>query len=244
MLEAVFISDLHLHAGQPAISQRFQRLLKWLPAKTRSLYILGDFFHACCGEDGLDAYSLKILEQLKTLTLQGMAIYFMPGNRDFLLGARLIAKYGLFPLKDPSIIKLGEQSILLSHGDRYCTGDKAHQRLMRLTRNNIFPFIFKKLPLSFRQKLVGNLRKMSAENKEKSRSMMDTVEKDLIKAMQNSQTAMIIHGHTHRPAQKVLKDKDRLYQQIILSDWDDNPWVLCYDISVGFYFDQKICAGD
>src|SRR5258708_4351574 len=86
MNDAVFISDLHLNPEQPDILVRFKQLIQWAGKSTRNLYILGDFFHVWAGDDSLDAWSSDIAEQLSWLAQQGVSVFYIHGNRDFLLG--------------------------------------------------------------------------------------------------------------------------------------------------------------
>lgn len=240
MLEAVFISDLHLHPQQPLITLRFNRLIEWVAANAPKLYILGDFFHMWAGDDMRDAWSLKIIEKLRWLAEQGVSIYFMHGNRDFLLGKTFAKLAQVQLLADPTLINLGEQTVLLSHGDRYCLLDKAHQRFRRLTRNRLFKMIFLLLPLAFRLKLVNHVRTTSQNNRTKPAWSMDVVPEALIQQMKQYKTQSIIHGHTHQPGSTTYMSQGQKFTQWVLSDWDDIPQILCYYSSKGFQLEQKI----
>lgn len=242
MLEAVFISDLHLSPSQPAISNRFYQCVHWISTHTRSLYILGDLFDAWPGDDNIDAFSQPIIDALKQLSDKGVKLYFMSGNRDFLLGKGFMQACGMQYLKDPCIVFFDKKPVLLSHGDKYCTKDKGHQWLRRLTRNALFPILFQLLPLSTRQKFVGKVRTFS-QQKSKSMIVMDTVEASLIRVMKAMKTTTIIHGHTHKPGLRQMTEKNQVYTQYVLSDWDDLPLLLCYHKSIGFHF-VKNFSGD
>lgn len=238
MLDAVFISDLHLHPENLVITHRFNQFIDWAATNTLSLYILGDFFHAWAGDDGIDDWSLGIAKRLKWLSQQGVTIYFMHGNRDFLLGRFFAEKSGMTVLPEPSVIELNKTAILLVHGDRYCTKDKAHQWLRRLTRNRFFPRLFLSFPLSLRKKMVMGIRKISQSNRRQPSDNMNVVDKDLLMHMKQHKVTTLIHGHTHQPGLTEHLISGALYQQYILSDWDDSPQLLCYDDSMGFYFEQ------
>ncbi len=138
MNEAVFISDLHLHPDDKNIQNRFNQFISWAQNKTKSIYILGDFVHVWPGDEALDFWANSIIKQLNSLADLGIKLYFMPGNRDFLMGSSFLNKAHMQYLPDPTPISIGETIVLLSHGDRYCTRDKSHQWLRRLTRNDIF----------------------------------------------------------------------------------------------------------
>jgi UDP-2,3-diacylglucosamine hydrolase len=237
MLEAVFISDLHLHPEKAAITQKFMEFMDWVSTRSRALYILGDFFHAWPGDDALDSWSLEIIASLKNVSEKGLSVYFMHGNRDFLVGESLAKKAGMQIIKDPSLINLAGEKILLSHGDRYCTEDKNHQYFRKITRNSIFSWFFMKFPFSFRNKLVMRVRDFSEGNKNKPALIMDIVPAILLKDMKKREVQTIIHGHTHKPGLVEHQDNSTIYKQYVLSDWDDKPIMLCYDFSKGLFFD-------
>lgn len=238
LLEAVFISDLHLHPDNAVITNRLMRFIDWAATHTKSVYILGDFFHVWPGDDALDDWSRSIAQQFAWLAQQGVAVFFMAGNRDFLLGDDFARRAHFTLLQEPCVINLGNDAVLLVHGDRYCTRDKGHQCLRLLTRNRGFCAIFLCLPLKFRLKLVMSVRKHSQSTRHKknqSFAWMDVVPKTLLRHMQQFNVLKLVHGHTHKPGLTTFGEP-AIFEQYVLSDWDDNPLLLCYDSTKGFYF--------
>src|SRR3990167_2959058 len=123
MLTTVFISDLHLHPTRDDLLNKFDIFVAWSQKNTTSIYILGDLFHAWAGDDCIEPWIRKIAEKFKFLANYGIKLYFMPGNRDFLLGRQFAAYSSLNLLPDPTVIELGGELVLLAHGDKYCTLD-------------------------------------------------------------------------------------------------------------------------
>lgn len=236
MIEAVFISDLHLHPQLPEIQARFDAFIQWASQSVQRVYILGDFFHAWAGDDAIDEWSLGIAKQLQALKSQGIKVYYMHGNRDFLLGSAFAKAVGWEMLTEPTLIQLGPERILLAHGDRYCTKDRSHQRFRKLTRNKLFPALFLMLPLDWRKRLVDEVRSQSAKNQTKTRQDMDVVPESFLSEMQAQQTRVLIHGHTHRYGQTTYNVGGEEKRRYVLSDWDDIPELLCYDNTRGLYF--------
>lgn len=241
MLEAVFISDLHLHPDEHLITARFDAFIDWASTNTRSVYILGDFFHVWPGDDGLEPWSKAIADRLSWLAQQNVTIYFMHGNRDFLLGNHFADAAGMSILAEPAIIQLGEHKILLAHGDRYCTNDKGHKWFRRVTRNRWFPTLFLRIPYRLRSKLVGKVRQRSQTNKNKTPFEMDVVVPSMIEHMRQQQVSILIHGHTHKPGLSNYRYNETNFSQYVLSDWDDSPKILCYDKSKSFVFNHIVC---
>lgn len=232
--EAVFISDLHLNPNEPLITQRFVSFIQWAAQQATHVYILGDFFHVWPGDDALDEWSISIANHLASLARIGVRVFIMPGNRDFLLGKHFANLAKITLLNEPSLITLGGQSVLLVHGDRYCTNDTAHQWLRRITRNRLFYTLFKYLPRSFRFKLVARVREHSQFNQTKSVESMAIVKEVMFLHMQQFNVSTIIHGHIHKAGLTIHKGNG--YQQFVLSDWDSTPSILCYNKANGLYF--------
>src|SRR3990167_11020606 len=103
MLETVFISDLHLHPQRHDLLNKFHSFIDSASGhNTTSIYILGDLFHAWAGDDCIEPWIRKIAEKFKFLANYGIKLYFMPGNRDFLLGRQFAAYSSLNLLPDPT----------------------------------------------------------------------------------------------------------------------------------------------
>ncbi|QMT60226.1 UDP-2,3-diacylglucosamine diphosphatase [Legionella sp. PC997] len=236
MIEAVFISDLHLHPENQAIQERFKQFLEWACDSVKNIYILGDFFHAWAGDDTVDDWSRAIASQLYALKKQEINVFYMHGNRDFLLGKNFAKMAGWTILPEPTVIQLGQDKVLLVHGDRYCTKDKAHQRFRFITRNKIFSTLFLSFPLKYRKKLVNQVRYHSEMNQNKSLEEMDVVAEVVVDHMSYYQVKQLIHGHTHKPGISSYQKNSQKLVRYVLSDWDDKPQLLCYDHTKGLYF--------
>ena len=52
-MSVLFISDLHLEAERPDITRAFLHFLSTRARTAEALYILGDFFEAWIGDDGM-----------------------------------------------------------------------------------------------------------------------------------------------------------------------------------------------
>jgi UDP-2,3-diacylglucosamine hydrolase len=231
MNEAVFISDLHLHPDQVDILDKFRKFVSWAAQNTRSLYILGDFLHVWPGDDALDAWTEEIVRLVAGLSEQGIPVFFMAGNRDFLIGSTFLHKAKMQRLADPSLIHLGAQPVLLSHGDAYCTQDTSHQWFRRLTRNAWFRYLFLRLPYSIRQSLVGQVRHYSQHNTRKLPVTLQTVPEAMQQDLRRFAANILIHGHTHQPGLRIHQKGSSSWEEYTLSDWDEIPSILCYNES-------------
>ncbi len=236
MTDIVFISDLHLNPDQPEVTAKFEQFLHWAAHSVKVIYILGDFFHAWPGDDAIDTWCKEIAKKIKRLKSQGVSVYYLHGNRDFLLDKGFAELTGWTMLTEPALIDVGQEKVLLMHGDSYCTKDTSHQRFRRLTRNALFKKLFLLLPFHIRSRLVQTVRRHSQSNTRKPADMMDVVEDAFLKHMQKLKVHTLIHGHTHKPDLHYYESMGHVFKRYVLSDWDDMPSILCYDVSNGFNF--------
>src|SRR5882672_4811503 len=115
MAKTLFISDLHLQVEEPRITDIFLRFLQGQARDAQALYILGDLFEVWVGDDDLSAFNMQIIQALKQATDSGLPIYFMRGNRDFLVGKQFAKRTGVKLLADPTVIDLYGVRTLLMH---------------------------------------------------------------------------------------------------------------------------------
>src|ERR1700733_6760718 len=129
-----FISDLHLSPGSP-LQALFLAFLQGPAREADALYILGDLFDVWLGKEFQPVFNTTIQTALSSLAKEGVSLFFMPGNRDFLVNTDFLKQSRLILLKDPTMISLYGTRILLSHGDSLCTQDKAYQRYRKIVRH-------------------------------------------------------------------------------------------------------------
>ncbi len=227
--KTIFVSDVHLQADEPEITQQFLQLLDHCDQTVDAIYILGDLFEAWIGDDDLTPLHQEMIRALKRKTDHGLPIYFLSGNRDFLIGKKFLQATGCKPLIDETIITLYGTRILLMHGDALCTLDVEYMKARKLMHNCILQKLFLLLPLKFRQKLANNLRNKSEHYKKNiSKEIMDVTQDEVIRVMQKHHVQFLIHGHTHRPAiHQFLLDNINV-ERIVLPAWHGKGAVLCW----------------
>lgn len=218
----LFVSDLHLHPSRPDTVRLFGAFLAG-PARTaRALYVLGDLFDAWAGDDDIaDPFNAEICVALKATTDAGIALFFLPGNRDFLIGEGFLAATGARLLDDETVVDIAGTPTLLLHGDTLCTDDVAYQDFRSLVRNPDWQHEFLAVPLAERKAKIEALRNRSqAAMAEKSATIMDTNNDAVLAAFNRHGALRIIHGHTHRPAlHRYGTDDGRELERWVLPEW-------------------------
>ncbi|HET8706939.1 MAG TPA: UDP-2,3-diacylglucosamine diphosphatase [Pseudomonadales bacterium] len=223
LMNILFISDLHLKAERPDISAAFFAFLRNEAKTADALYILGDFFEVWIGDDDLSDLSLAVADALGQLADAGVQIYFMPGNRDFLLGEAYAARAKMRLIAEPYLLSLESGACLLMHGDTLCTLDTEYLKFRGLVRSSAWQQDFLSKSLNERRAIAKHLRDESqARGQEKAGYIMDVTPEEVERVMQAHRVQTLIHGHTHRPAVHQQATGTRY----VLGDWDKSFWYL------------------
>ncbi|MES2129949.1 MAG: UDP-2,3-diacylglucosamine diphosphatase [Pseudomonadota bacterium] len=211
---ALFISDLHLQPSHPRTCAAFLTFLEERAKAAQSLYLLGDIFEYWAGDDDLaDPFHHTIVQALRAVSDAGVAVYWMAGNRDFLVGAEFAAAAGLSLLDEPHTVDIGGQRLTLVHGDAQCTGDIKYMEFRAMVRQPAWQAQFLAMPLEQRKAIIAGMREGSrAAHSTKSYEIMD-VAPAAIEALASD---TIIHGHTHRPA----LHQNGAMRRFVLPDWE------------------------
>ena len=218
-----FISDLHLQAGEPATFDAWQHFMQ--TTRVDAVFILGDLFEVWVGDDVLDppdapdsgsGFEARCATVLKEASRR-LAVFFMHGNRDFLLGPAFAQTCGMTLLDDPTVLDFAGQRWLLSHGDALCLDDTDYMQFRAQVRSTSWQQDFLAQPLAQRQEIARALRKQSELRKRSAVSLADLDPQASCNWLHAAHASTLIHGHTHRPADHALPDG---LCRIVLSDWD------------------------
>ena len=167
MPHTLFISDLHLSEDSLNTRKYFHRFIKKIAPQAEALYILGDLFEYWAGDDDLRSpFHAEITDALKTLSAQGVHIFIMHGNRDFLMDKQLAKACNATLLADPTLLELYGTPTLLTHGDALCTDDIAYQAFRRQVRNTTWQQQFLAQPLANRKAQIEQVRAKSESEKQ------------------------------------------------------------------------------
>jgi len=221
--ETLFISDLHLTIERPEVTRKFIELLTTRATQVHALYILGDLFDTWIGDDDFSPPINTVKKHLKALTNLGTAVYYIHGNRDFLIGKRFSEQTGVTLLDEYSVIDLYGTSTLLTHGDLLCTDDLPYQEFRIKSHSTEWQENVLSNPLIFRLLYARWYRLRSFFHKrKKSQDIMDVNQQTVEQLMAKYQTMRLIHGHTHRPAVHGLQVQGQDAQRFVLAEWKKN----------------------
>ena len=229
-MTVLFISDLHIDASRPAITEQFLTFLDAEARHAEALYILGDLFESWIGDDAADAAQAAAMAGLYSLTAHGVPCFVMHGNRDFLLAGRFCRMSGVRLLPDPLIVTLYGEPVLVMHGDALCTDDRAYQQLRATVRDADWQRQFLALSAASRSALADAARVGSqAHTAALEYAIADVNADSVAMALRRAGTDTLLHGHTHRPAVHSLEVDGRPCRRIVLGDWYDQGSLLRWD---------------
>ena len=212
------LSDLHLCEAMPRTTQAFLEHLETTDAQ--AVLILGDLFEVWVGDDQQHRTFEQAFVEAMRAQSQRLWLGFMPGNRDFLVGADMCAASGLHLMSDPTSLHAFGQRWLLSHGDALCLEDVEYQQFRGMVRSGTWQRDFLDKPFEERWAVANRIR---SESQSRKSAVSDTslwADVDQAEGMawlEQAGADLLIHGHTHRPGQESWGDAAG---RVVLSDWD------------------------
>ncbi len=172
----------------------------------------------------------KVITLLKEISNESK-IFFICGNRDYLIGKKFAEDTNITILPDHELIKLGKEKTIILHGDTLCTDDKKYQRFRKFSRSWVSKKVFLLLPKYLKDFIFNFARQKSNHDKSyKDQDIMDVnalaVEK-LFNEFNNP--PIMIHGHTHRPKIHNYKFNGVKSKRVVLNDWYESGSFLLWD---------------
>lgn len=229
MSRTLFIADLHLCQEEPAITAGFLHFLQREAPHCDALYILGDLFEAWIGDDDPNPLHQQVARALRALPVP---VYFIHGNRDFLIGRRFAQACGMMLLPEEQVLTLYGHRLLIMHGDTLCTDDAGYLRFRAKVHNPWIQRLFLALPLWIRKRIAARMRADSKQaNQHKSQTIMDVNQEAVVATMLRQQVPLLIHGHTHRPAIHTLSLQGETAQRAVLGAWHSRGSMIQLDAS-------------
>lgn len=215
---ALFLSDLHLQESHPRTAEAFFRFMAGPALRAERLYLLGDIFEYWAGDDDLaEPFYQRVISAVRAVADAGVAVHWLSGNRDFLVGAGFAEAAGLSLLAEPHVIEAGGRRIALVHGDAQCTLDTKYMAFRTQVRDPAWQRGFLSMPLAQRKAIIAGLREGSREAQAgKTYAIMDVTPEAIQALFAELDADIVIHGHTHRPAVHATGNRLRY----VLPDWE------------------------
>lgn len=230
------ISDLHLCQTKPDLFVLFEHYMQKIAIQSHRLFVLGDLFEAWIGDDCLKIESSNtqlyrdVISLFKNYSSFHGELFFMHGNRDFLLNDEFEKQTGGKLLQEPYFLDLSGKKTALMHGDSLCSDDIAYQEFRTMVRDPQWQKEFLSLPMERRIEIASGLRQQSKDAQtKKPMDIMDVNQNSVEDFFNQHDIEWLIHGHTHRQATHELAAKNKQVKRIVLSDWGKQGFYLSID---------------
>ena len=225
-------SDMHLGDHDPGTARFFLDALDVALTgahRASHLLLLGDLFEAWPGDDQTDPIAQLLVDRLLALSSSGVHVLVMRGNRDFLLDVRFAGNQqaafseqtSATMLDDPTLLRIGQNQVLLMHGDTLCTDDQAYQEFRAQNRTQQWQQAFLSESLTHRMQVARQLREQSkAHQRHVAQEISDVNSTAVDQALSGANVATLLHGHTHRPDRHRWSSEGQARARYVLPDWD------------------------
>lgn len=224
-----FISDIHLNQESPESYNLLVKFFNSLPPNTQTIYILGDLFEYWI-DDNINNEFLTKIKLLFQKIPNNINIYFIHGNRDFLMDNNFAEQINIKLLPAFYKTKIYGHNILLTHGD-YLVSDQVYYYFSKIIRHPIIKILSKKLPFNIKLVIAKILRYFSKYRfkHNKNTNIYDVSQKLVEKYLLQYDCSILIHGHTHKPNIYNFNIKDQKFTRIVLGDWHNHTSIVSFN---------------
>jgi len=228
-MRTLIVSDLHLQARRPELNTLAISLFEYIASDCDQLFILGDLFEYWIGDDACDHIATEIAGHLRSLSRKDVKLFFMHGNRDFLLGESYVNSFGgqLYREDILTLDLAGKQTVFM-HGDTLCTDDSQYQFYRRMIRNRGWQSDFLAKSVSEREATARMIRNTSKAHGHRAHegNIADINLATLETTLAETKAMRIVHGHTHRPALHSHTVHEQTVERLVLGDWHSDHAVI------------------
>jgi UDP-2,3-diacylglucosamine hydrolase len=222
-MRRLFLADVHLSPREPSRTARLGEFLRQQCRAGDELYILGDLFDYWIGPKHLDLADYgEALTMLRQAVRDGVAVYFILGNRDFyMMGDDFEQKTGI-RVVDGRVehrLSVGDIRVYLCHGD-YLEGrtDRGFA-IQEKIRSAGFERKFVRLPARLARAMAEFYRWLSGRKGKSHRPSQPSREVVLAKFRDGAD--IIVCGHYHSPKTETFDVDGRKRILYILGDWSE-----------------------
>jgi UDP-2,3-diacylglucosamine hydrolase len=233
VLNAFFVSDLHIGSPTDSRATLFLEFLKNLSGKENAshLFLMGDIFDLWIAAHRyfIDKFR-PIIDEIVRLRDEGVEIHYFEGNHDLYLRHYWSDEMGFTVHEGPAYFELGHQTVRIEHGDQMDPDDRGYQFLRWFLRTPPLKFLMPRLP----SRLVVMIGKKSTETSRVYTSETKTMmrEETIRKIRTHAETVhaqmpfnLIISGHVQVRDQYLVNDGQIAFKSVNLGTWLDAP---CY----------------
>ena len=193
-----FIADVHLEREDVQKKCLFLDFLEIVKDSGGDLFILGDLFDYWANNRRVMRDNQAVFDAFYELFRNGSRVAFLIGNRDLLLGKKVLSRYGIDYLGESKRLTLQGRDLLLTHGHLLYTNDVEFQRYKK-TKWPIYRVLDAFLPGFIENALAERFILKSKQVIESQESWRLQFSEEVIKETFHQGVEAIICGHSHKP---------------------------------------------
>jgi UDP-2,3-diacylglucosamine hydrolase len=205
-----FASDFHLGAPNREDSlQRERRIVRWLDSikdEAHSIYLLGDIFDFWFEyRHAIPKGFIRLQGKLAELRDAGIPIIFFTGNHDMWMFDYFTEELGIPIYRDPQVLTVGTQRLMIGHGDGLGPGDHTYKFLKKFFNSRLCQWLFARIHPNFGIGLANYWsRKSRISNIKKQEDRFEKAENEYLwvyctEVEQKTHHDFYIFGHRHLP---------------------------------------------
>ena len=238
MSRTVFVSDVHLRPGAPRENRPF---LDFLEKECDALYIVGDLFDYWIGPGQLAGTDYR--EEIAAIREKSgrTKIFFIKGNRDYLVEEKFSRATGMTILGDRARIKLDGKTVLLAHGDFIYNKNPKYTAYRRIMKSKLVEDLWLAIPQAVGKMLVRGYRKASPMTTNAVTWTRDEVV-ERARPFFEQGADVLICGHIHQPQHVTTEVGKRSCEVFIMGDWCGGTQDYIVHDGRGFQFTRWPCA--
>lgn len=223
----LFVGDVHLHPGGDSKSGRFLGYLRSRPFE--AVYLMGDIFDYWIGPRHLDSADYAdALDAFGALSRSGVKLYWIHGNRDYLIERRFAARTGARILGSEAVLRLGGRTVYAAHGDFLYNRNPDYSAYRRLMNFPIPQAIFTAIPAAVGKGVARGFKVVSRN----TTPYRDWPREELVAGARRAferGADVVICGHIHRPQHVSVETGGVKRDLFVLGDWDGTSEVVIAD---------------
>jgi UDP-2,3-diacylglucosamine hydrolase len=182
-----------------------------------NLFIVGDLFDYWANNRSLMNDHFAVFDALAKLKGNAERVGFLIGNRDLLLGKKVLSSYGIEYLGESSQLELEGRRFFLTHGHLLCTDDIQFQHYRR-TKWPIYRVLDAVLPGFIENYLAERFITKSKQVIESQEPWRFQFSHEAIEEKFSQGNEIIVCGHSH---QAMIEKYDGEKYFVVLPSWTD-----------------------
>lgn len=231
-----FASDFHLGVpNHDASVAREKKIIAWLDSiknEAHTIYLLGDIFDFWFEyKHAIPKGHIRLQGKLAELRDAGIPIVFFTGNHDMWMFDYFPKELGIPVYRDPLVLEVGSQRLLIGHGDGLGPGDHTYKILKKFFNSGFCQWLFARLHPNLGIGIANRWSRSSRLTNMKREDGYQGNEKEFLwvycsEIEQKQHHDYYIFGHRHLPLDLPIGEHSRY---INLGEWVNFSTYAVYD---------------